>query len=311
MPLLPSGKMITLVPQIRLLNAIQSAPEPGKFWVETHAALADYEALPGIGVEGRTVKQVPLPKSMEDFCQYVTVVVTLEPDGQEIGKYPLKDFPPKGLLSEDEETLWVNWMGSPPVQLFLEMQMQECFDQVEFFNNLQDRGLADYSGGFDFFLEREPLEDKKQRHIRYLRRAQDYLARLESMRITEPIVQVTWVDVILEHIEFLKAWKDGESFFQQKAAQYPQQIEFQIAALICKMEQNKYGEVEKYLWEAVKQNPERPEYWNLLVQVYLNQQAYAKALEITNMAISIHPENRDLQEKKFVCETAIRKTGIK
>lgn len=316
MPVLPSGKTVSLVPQIRMLNAIQTAPASGYFWIDSPADLQDFGPLQGSGEEGRTSRQVRFPKSIEDLKKFITVVVSDESGGPEIFKFNLVDFPPASFLSDADKVVWLNWLESQPVQLSLEMHLAECFDQVEYFDRLRTLGVTeepetlgktDFSGGFDLFLEREPLEEKKQRHTRYLKRAEEYLKQLKAMHVNDPLVQVTWVDLLMEEFAILKAWKDGEEFFRRRYAAHPEQIEFHVALLKCIFEQNRYTEVEEALWEAVGQFPQRPEYWNLLIHLYLNQQSYKKALETTNMALSINPEGKDLLENKFLCETAIRK----
>jgi tetratricopeptide (TPR) repeat protein len=316
MPVLPSGKSITLIPQIRLLNAIESPPRSGYFWIDSPADQPDFGMLPEMTTTRGSYMQVPLPESLDDFKKYITVQVSDENGGLENLKINLIDFPPKGYLSETDEDIWKKWLNSEPVQLFLEMHMAECFDQVEYFSRLKKLGLIDkrnkstspeIAGGFDLFLEREPLEEKKLRHARYFKRAEEYLVRLKNMRVKDPLVQITWVDLSMEEFILLKDWKGGEEFFQKQYAAYPEQIEFHLAFLKCLYEQSRYADVEEALWKAVAQYPQKTEYWNLLIQVYLNQQWYVKALEIINMALVINTDNRELLENKFMCENAIRK----
>lgn len=316
MPVLPSGKNITLVPQIRLLNAIESPPVSGCFWVDSPGDQSDYGLLPNNGTDAGTFKQVPLPESIEDFKKYITVLASDEHGGLENFKFNLSDFPPMGFLSEADEVVWKNWLHSEPVQLFLEIHMAECFDQVEYFSRLKALGFIENDekfdsneqpAGFDLFLEREPLEEKKQRHTRYLKRAEEYLDRLKTMQVSDSHVQITWVDLLMDEMELLKAWKDGEEFFFKQYELCPEQIEFHIAYLKCLYEQGRYADVEAALWKAVAQFPQKTEYWNLLIQIYLNQQWFVKALEIINMAISINSDNKELIENKFLCEAAIRK----
>jgi hypothetical protein len=316
MPVLPSGKSVTLIPQIRLLNAIETPPRPGYFWVDSPADQPDYGLLPDVDGNPETFRQVPLPESIEDFKKYITVLVTVENGELDGLKFNLSDFPPRGFLPVEDKMVWKKWLNSQPVQMLLEMHMAECFDQVEYFSRLKALGFIENNGnsdspgqavGYDLFLEREPLEEKKQRHSRYFKRAGKYLARLKSMQVKDPQVQITWVDLLMDEFDLLKAWNDGEKFFLNQYAAYPEQIEFHVAYLKCLYEQSKYVEVEEALWKAVAQFPQKTEYWNLLIHVYLNQQWFVKALEIINMALSINSDNKELLENKFLCETAIRK----
>jgi tetratricopeptide (TPR) repeat protein len=192
----------------------------------------------------------------------------------------------------------------------------ECFDQVEYFDRLNVLGLdspvendtlSGLGGEFDLFLEREPVEEKKQRHARFLNRAEAYLSRLKIMQVKDPQAQITWVDLLMEEFSYLKAWREGEQFFEIQFAGNPGQIEFHVAVLKCMFEQGKYKEVEDDLWKAVVQSPQRTEYWNLLIQIFLNKQSYIKALEIINVALSINPENKALLDTKFLCETTLRR----
>ena len=316
MPVLPSGKSITLVPQIRLLNSIESPPKPGFFWIDSPVDQPDYGLLPDIDTDKGTIKQVPLPESVDDFKKYITVLVSDENGGLENSKFNLNDFPPRGFLPVADKMVWKKWLNSEPVQMFLEIHLAECFDQVEYFSRLKALGfidnqdksdLSEQKVGYDLFLEREPLEEKKQRHSRYLKRAEEYLTRLKAMQVSDPQVQITWVDLLMDEFDLLKTWKDAEEFFLNQYAAFPEQIEFHLAYLRCLYEQSKYIEVEEALWKAVKQFPQKTEYWNLLIHVYLNQQWFVKALEIINMALSINSDNKELIENKFLCEAAIRK----
>jgi tetratricopeptide (TPR) repeat protein len=314
MPELPSGKSIVLVSQISLLNSIESSPGPGLFWVDSPAENLEIGQSLGIKDESIFLREVPLPESLEEFKQYITVAVSDDADGLEKSRFNLSGFPPAGFLSDDDAQAWRTWLDSQPVQLLLEMRRLECFDQVEYFDRLKILGMAFPSenpseprGGFDLFLEREPVEDKKQRHARFLHRAEGYLSRLKIMQVKDPQAQITWVDLLMEEFSYLKAWREGELFFESQFADNPGHIEFHVALLKCMFEQGKYKEVEDDLWKAVAQSPQRTEYWNLLIQIFLNQQSYIKALEIINVALSINPENKALLDNKFLCETTLRR----
>jgi hypothetical protein len=316
MPVLPSGKSIVLVSQIRLLNSIESAPGPGLFWIDSPAENLEIGQLPEIMDEGVFSRQVTLPESLEEFKEYISVVVSDDADGLEKSKFNLSGFPPVGFLSDGDAQAWKTWLDSQPVQLLLEMRRMECFDQVEYFDRLKVLGLGvpsekvnppELSRGFDLFLEREPVEEKKERHARFLHRAEESLSRLKIMQVKDYQAQITWVDLLMEEFSILKDWREGEQFFQIQFGENPKQIEFHVALLKCMFEQGKYKEVEDDLWKAVAQSPQRTEYWNLLIQIFLNQQSYIKALEIIYVALSINPQSKTLLDNKFLCETTLRR----
>lgn len=310
MPVLPSGKIVSLVPQIRLLNAIQAAPSPGMFWIDPISDNLEDPLLPVISDLLTEPRQVPLPGFVEDMPKYITVAVS-EAGSQEVQKFNLIAFPPRGFLSAYDMVIWGDWLNSQPVQLYMEMRMLECFDQVEFFDRLKSLGIfkpgeENQAGGFDLLLEKEPLEEKRERHNRYLQRAEEYLIRLKVMQVTEEQSQITWVDLLIEQYGILKTWEDGEDFFGQKYIVYSGQPEFYFAYLTCLFEQGKYQETEEQLWEAVKQFPERADFWELLIRVFLNQQAFEKASEVVNMALAINKDDKRLLDNKFFIDTYLQ-----
>jgi hypothetical protein len=302
------------------LNAIQSAPEAGKFWIDLPDHFPDFDVLPNYTIENGNSRQVPLPQTKQDFTKYVTVLASDESGGPEVFKFTLSDFPPPGFLSNVDMGVWKKWLSSEPVQFFLDIRMAECFDQVAYFDRLKVLGLvkisdsaqfANQPGTFDLFLEREPVEEKKLRHARLLSRSEGYLSQLKTMQVKDPLAQITWVDLLMEEFTILKYWQDGEKFFHDQYSANPEQIEFHIASLNCIYEQGRYDDLERILWDAVGRSPQKTEYWNLLIKKYIDQQALGKALEITNMALSINPDNKELVENKFFVETAIRKSERK
>ncbi|HEX7555225.1 MAG TPA: hypothetical protein VF338_01280 [Leptolinea sp.] len=317
MPVLPSGKSIELAPQMRLINFIDAPPAPGLFWVDSPNDLQEFGNLPGNAGNSRSLKQVPLPESLDDFKNYISIVIVDEFGYPETTDYNLKNFPPEGYLNETDLQVWRDWINSEPVQLYLEMRMEECFDQVEYLNRLQlwvkenetgDSKPTELFKRYDLFLQKEPADEKKKRHDRTKQRAQKYIKRLQSMQIDNPIAQITWVDLLMEQFGLLKAWKEGELFFSKCFASNPEQVAYHIGYLKCVFEQKKYAEVEKNVWDAVAQYPQNIEYWQLLINVFFYQQQYDDALQIINSALSINPDNQDLLDFKYIIETAKSKS---
>lgn len=313
MPVLPSGKSIELVPQMREINFIDSPPAPGCFWVDSSQDLEEFSNLPGETENTRPMKQVPLPESLEDFKKYISIVVVDEFGYPELTNFSLKDFPPKGYLNAADFAVWDSWITSGPVQLYLEMRMENCFDQVEYLTRLSqweagkpsvDSGKTNLVRRYDLFLQNEPPEEKKRRHERNEKRAREYIERLHSMQVNDPYAQITWVDLLLEQYRVTKTWQEGEILFSTSFKANPEQVAYHIGYLKCLFEQKKYSEVEKNVWESVKQYPQNIEYWQILINVFFYQQLYDDALQIVTSALTINPGNQDLLDYQYVIETA-------
>jgi len=313
MPVLPSGKSIELVPQMRLVNFIDSPPTSGYFWIDASQTLDEFSKLPGETAVNRPMKQVPLPKSLDDFKKYVSIVVVDEFGYPEITDFNLKNFPPKGYLTQIDEDNWSKWITSEPVQLYLEMRMQDCFDQVEYLNRLKlwesgkparEIRSTNLVKRYDLFLQNEPPEEKKKRHERNEKRARGYIDRLKIMQVRDVNAQSTWVDLLLELYGVTKTWQDGEVLFANSYKANPEQVAYHVGYLKCLFEQKKYSEVEQLVWEAVKQYPQNIEYWQILINVFFYQQLYDDALQIVTSALTINPNNQDLLDYQYVIETA-------
>ncbi|NMB53145.1 MAG: hypothetical protein GYA15_00455 [Leptolinea sp.] len=317
MPVLPSGKSIELVPQMRLVNFIDSPPTPGYFWIDASQTLDEFSKLPGEMAINRPMKQVPLPKSLDDFKKYVSIVVVDEFGYPEITDFNLKNFPPKGYLTQVDEDNWSKWITSEPVQLYLEMRMQDCFDQVEYLNRLKlwesgkparEIRSTNLVKRYDLFLQNEPPDEKKKRHERNEKRARGYIDRLKTMQVRDVNAQGTWVDLLLELYGVTKNWQDGEVLFANCYKANPEQVAYHVGYLKCLFEQKKYSEVEQLVWEAVKQYPQNIEYWQILINVFFYQQLYDDALQIVTSALTINPNNQDLLDYQYVIETAKGRT---
>lgn len=313
MPVLPSGKSIELIPQMRQINFIDYPPEPGNFWVDSIQDLEEFAGIPGETENTRPMKQVPLPESTEDFKKYISIVVVDEFGYPEITNFCLKDFPPKGYLNEADFASWESWITSEPVQLYLEMRMEDCFDQVDYLNRLNLCEAGKPSAGleknslvkrYDLFLQNEPADEKKKRHERNDKRARGYIDRLHAMQIKEPNVQITWVDLLLELFGITKTWQEGEILFGTCFKDNPEQVAYQIGYLKCLFEQKKYSEAEKNVWEAVKQYPQNIEFWQILINIFFYQQLYNDALQIVTSALTINPGNQDLLDYQYKIENA-------
>lgn len=317
MPVLPSGKSIELVPQMRPINFIDSPPKPGYFWIDSIRDLDESASLPGETENRRPMKQVPLPRTMDDFMKYISIVVVDEFDYPEITNFNLKNFPPRGYLNSADLVAWESWISSEPVQLYLEMRMQDCFDQVEYLNQMKswESGKPTHElqninlvKRYDLFLQNEPADEKKKRHDRNVKRAEDYIDRLKSMRVKDANAQITWVDLLLELYAITGDWQNGEMLLAAAYKENPEQIAYHIGYLKCLFEQKKYANVEKYAWEAVKQYPQNIEYWQILINVFYYQQQYADALQIVTSALTINPGNQELLDFQYIIETEKDKT---
>jgi tetratricopeptide (TPR) repeat protein len=313
MPVLPSGKSIELVPQIREINFIDTAPAAGFFWIDSSQNLENFSNLPGESENSRPMKQVPLPDSLADFKKYISIVVVDEFGYPEVTEFTLDMFPPKGYLTRSDQDVWEKWIESEPVQLYLEIRMEECFDQVEYLNRLDlwesgslihDREKNPLVKRFDLFLQNEPPDEKKIRHKRNDKRARGYIKRLVAMDVVDPNAQITWVDLLLEEYNITRTWQDGEILLGKRYSANPEQIAYHIGYLKCLFEQKKYTEVEKNAWEAVKQFPQNIEYWQILINVFFYQQQFNDALQIVTSALAINPGNQDLLDFQYKIENA-------
>ncbi len=311
MPVLPSGISIELVPQIREINFIDSVPDAGYFWIDSSQDLEDFSHLPGEMENSRPMKQVPLPSSVEDFKKYISIEVVDESGFHRKTDHTLDKFPPEDYLSRDDRLEWDQWLQSEPVGLYLELKMEECFDQVEYLNRVDvwERGRIGVEKRpdglvkrFDLFLENEPIDEKRKRHDRNTRRALSYIERLAAMDVKNPNAQATWVDLLLEQCEATQDWYQGEVLLGKRWNVYPRQLAFHIGYLKCLFEQKKFTEVEKDTWEAVKQYPKNIEYWRLLVNIFFYQQLYEEALEIVASALALNSDNQQLLDLHYQIE---------
>ncbi|GAP22166.1 tetratricopeptide repeat protein [Leptolinea tardivitalis] len=316
MPVLPSGKSIELIPQMRQINFINSLPAPGCFWIDSSRDLQDYSTLPGEVENSRPMKQVPLPESLEDFKKYISIVVVDEFGYPEITDFNLKSFPPDGYLNSQDLVTWNNWITSEPVQLYLELRMQDCFDQVDYLTrlsrweaekNLKELEQSSFIKRYDLFLQNEPPDEKKKRHELKIQHAQQAINRLTAMTVKDPNAQVTWVDLLLEQFDVTKKWSDGEEILFQRYAKDPEQTAYHVGYLKCLFNQQKYADTETQAWEAVKQYPQNIEYWLILIKVFYYRQQYDEALQIVTSALAINPGNQELLDFQFKIETAINK----
>jgi tetratricopeptide (TPR) repeat protein len=316
MPVLPSGKSIELVPQMRQINFIDTLPAPGCFWIDSSQELQDFSNLPGEGENSRPMRQVPLPESLDDFKKYISIVVVDEFGYPELTDFNLKSFPPRGYLSRADHALWGSWIRSEPVQLYLEMRMADCFDQVEYLTRLKLWEAGKNSSEvvkdplvkrYDLFLQNEPPDEKKKRHERNVKRAREYIDRLVAMKVRDTNAQVTWVDLLLEQFSVTKTWQEGEILLMKCYTANPEQVAYHIGYLKCLFEERKYTEVEKNTWEAVKQDPKNVEYWQMLINIFFYKQQYNDALQIVTSALTINPGNQDLLDLQYVIETAQKK----
>ncbi len=313
MPVLPSGKSIELVPQIWEINYIDTAPAAGFFWIDSAQDLEDYSSLPGKTENTRPMKQVRLPASLNDFKKYISIVVVDEFGYPEVTNFTLDAFPPKGYLNRADQDVWEKWIESDPVKLYLEIRMEECFDQVEYLNRLdvwesgKDTVEKEKNGlvkRFDLFLENEPADEKKKRHERNDKRSREYIKRLVSMDVKDTNAEITWVDLLLEQYNITRTWQDGEILLGKRFSANPEQIAYHIGYLKCLFEQKKYTEVEKDTWEAVKQFPQNIEYWQILINIFFYQQQFDDALQIIASALAINPGNQELLDFQYKIENA-------
>lgn len=311
MPVLPSGISVELVPKTREINFINSAPDVGYFWIDSSQDLEDFSHLPGESENSRPMEQVPLPLTVDDFKKYVSIdKVDVSGFRQKTG-FTLDAFPPSDFLSPADRKQWDQWVMSEPVGLYLEIKMEECFDQVEYLNRLEvwesgrtvpEKESTSLVKRFDLFLENEPPDEKRKRHERNTRRALKYIERLTSMDVADPNAQITWVDLLLEQYEITQTWHEGEIILSRRWKECPEQLAYHIGYLKCLFEQKKYTEVEKDTWEAVKQYPQNIEYWQLLISIFLFQQMYEEALQIVTSALAINSDNQVLLDLLYQIE---------
>lgn len=314
MPVLPSGKKIELIPQMRQINFIDDLPDPGFFWIDTPEDIRESN-LPGEAEINRPMKQVPLPESIDEFLQYISIVVVDQSGFPEITDFTLKNFPPKGYLNRTDHGVWTSWIRSEPVKLYLEIRMSECFDQVEYLtrrnlweaaNPNAERGKQSLVKRYDLFLQNEAPEEKKKRHERNIKRAREYIERLAVMEVTDRNAQVTWVDLLLEQLAVTQTWYDGEILLAKHCAADPRQLAYHIGYLKCLFEERKFTEVEKDVWEALKQYPKNIEYWQIMINIFFYQQKYDDALQIVASAQAINPDNQDLLDFQYRIEKAMK-----
>jgi len=288
MPVLPSGKTITVdLPismGIRLAVFGVPAPPKGFFWKNKNPSASEYGTLHNETRPEDLYSLCPLPKNIEEVKKLLTITLTNESGLMVFDNSPLVEFPASEFLDEKDLQIWNKWLGSDPVQLAFEMFIDRCYDQpnelISFQEDAENEDESSYLKVFEYTERTKNL---------------DYLKVLLSMKVEEPSILTTWVDLCHEKFRQLKAWKEAENFYRKLFEQYPENDSFRYQIFCFLLEQKRYDEIEREVWDEVAIHPEKTRYWELLADVYFQQGKKEEAKKIICLSISRHPDNESLQ----------------
>lgn len=91
----------------------------------------------------------------------------------------------------------------------------------------------------------------------------------------------------------LRRWNDV-LLYGQKALQNGATIKVKYMLGKSFYEQENYGQAQKFLVEAVKENPKQVEAVSLLGKVYIEMSNYNQAIAVYNQSLQMDPENKDM-----------------
>ena len=131
MPTLPSGLKLALY-KGHIMEPDRNwvkAPE-GHFWYWVPAEETpppyvykdDYELMP---------ESAPVPESREAAGSYIRVLFELPGGGYFWRGEMLSEFPKYGILSDEDQHFWLEWLKTEPVEQFFDSVIAQCATQVE------------------------------------------------------------------------------------------------------------------------------------------------------------------------------------
>jgi len=272
--------------------------KPGYF-VTSSPEIDNYQNYPISDFDGLIEKnQHPLPRSIEDIKKFITIKIT-DCFHQEVSEpTPWINFHPEKYLSTDELQIWEKWKVSEPVKIFLQISIDDCFQQVE--ENL-DRIRDNVSIVDNVVQYLNKTEDKKEMNSYFSDQCdRDYLNQLFAIIPEDEFQDPLWIKLIDQHLHRLKVWDEGERFFLNLYKKYPQRKQYHAAYFDCMLDQKRFREVEEIIWDLVVEFPHEILYWDILIKVYVFQNLNDEALHITNLGLAKNPNAEAINAWVFV-----------
>lgn len=242
----------------------------------------------------------PLPKSIEEVKQYICVRIQNMIGNSLIKKtISLANFKPEEWLEEEDAKIFTEWVNDEPTRLYLEMCIDDCYEQAGKFNIHDQPGeqtaeeIATRNQKIGDVSEGETLLDSPDTI-----RARDYLNILLNMNLSFPPSECTWTNMVLRFLGELQRWDEGETIFLEKISLKPDKICYRIGFLKCLYFQKKYERVIEKVHEDLAFHPDEIDYWLLLIGSNIESGQYNDALQIIKNGLASNPGNQDILNMK-------------
>lgn len=106
--------------------------------------------------------------------------------------------------------VWQNWFESEPVKLKAEMCIDACYHQTQLLRNKKPKNSEDIP---DWLLVDElPEEDKTCDTYLSSICDRDYLNQLKGMHPADRNICISWIKLLTQLFDRLKAWDERECF---------------------------------------------------------------------------------------------------
>jgi len=83
--------------------------------------------------------------------------------------------------------------------------------------------------------------------------------------------------------------------FKNQSEREPENEIYQFEYLKCLQHGQRFAEIEEVAWDEVAISPHTIEYWELLINVYLEQDRFDETIHIANLGLSKNPNNQTLE----------------
>ena len=295
----PSGKNLYLdlpLPYFWLTPILKIKPG---YFVTSFPEMDNHHEYPKIDFDALIEKnQHPLPRSIEDIKKFVTIKITDYFDQVIYEPTPWIDFRPEKYLSQAEVRIWDKWKVSEPVNIFLQMSIDKCFQQVEE-NQDSIREEAFLVDNVVLYLNKAEIKKEKNSYFSD-QCIRDYLNQLFAIIPDDEFQDSIWISLIDQCLHRTKVWDKGENFFLNLYKKFPGRKQYHTAYFDCLINQDRFREVEEVLWDLVVEFPHETLYWEKLVKVYVHQNQYDEGLHIADLGLAKNPNAKSLKGWVFV-----------
>lgn len=301
----PSGKNLylnLLLPYFWFTPILKIKPG---YFVTSSPEMDNYREYPKSDFDALIEKnQHPLPRSIEDIKEFITIKITDYYDQGVCEPTPWINFYPEKYLSPDEVQIWEKWKISEPVKIFLQISIDRCFQQVEE-NQDSIREDAFLVDNVVQFLNKTEIKKKKNSYFSD-QCNRDYLNQLLAIIPGDEFQDPLWISLIDQYLNRVKVWDEGERFFLNLYKKYPERKQYHAAYFNCLISQKRFREIEEVLWDLVVEFPHETLYWEILVKVYVYQNLFHEALHITDLGFIKNPSAKVLKGWVFLINKYIR-----